>query len=111
MQDLDLLRQRTYILSMLFLYSGDMVWALIYAIVLELNVPSRLIIEILTFPEVMGNVQATVLLGAQIIFMPHVTMCILSSRPGAGFVDPKLWLNRDVDPTSLRLEFEGMEGR
>jgi predicted amidohydrolase len=50
-------------------------------------------------------------LGAQIIFMPHVTMCTPSSRPGAGFVDPKLWENREADPTSLRLEFDGLKGR
>jgi 5-aminopentanamidase len=40
-----------------------------------------------------------------------VTMCTPSSRPGAGFVDPKLWENRVYDPTSLRLEFDGMKGR
>ncbi|HQS51123.1 MAG TPA: nitrilase-related carbon-nitrogen hydrolase, partial [Daejeonella sp.] len=33
------------------------------------------------------------------------------TRPGAGFVDPKLWFNRENDPTSLRLEFDGMKGR
>lgn len=57
------------------------------------------------------NVRATRLLGADIIFMPHVTMCTPSTRPGAGFVDPALWANRENDPTSLRLEFEGMKGR
>ncbi|TVR74533.1 MAG: nitrilase [Marinilabiliales bacterium] len=57
------------------------------------------------------NVRATGLLGADIIFMPHVTMCTPSSRPGAGFVDPELWKNRETDPTSLRLEFDGMKGR
>ncbi len=57
------------------------------------------------------NVRATGLLGADIIFMPHVTMCTPSSRPGAGFVDPELWHNREADPTSLRLEFDGMKGR
>lgn len=51
------------------------------------------------------------MLGADIIFMPHVTMCTPSTRPGAGFVDPKLWENRENDPTSLRLEFDGMKGR
>ncbi|MCU1327537.1 MAG: nitrilase/cyanide hydratase and apolipoprotein N-acyltransferase [Bryobacterales bacterium] len=61
--------------------------------------------------NVIENVRATVLLGAQIIFMPHVTMCTPSTRPGAGFVDPALWLNRKEDPTSLRLEFSGMKGR
>ena len=61
--------------------------------------------------NVIENVQATKLLGADVIFMPHVTMCTPSSRPGAGFVDPKLWENRENDPTSLRLEFDGMKGR
>lgn len=61
--------------------------------------------------NVVENVRATTLLGAQIIFMPHVTMCTPSTRPGAGFVDPKLWFNREADPTSLRLEFDGMKGR
>jgi predicted amidohydrolase len=61
--------------------------------------------------NVIENVRATALLGAEIIFMPHVTMCTPSTRPGAGFVDPKLWENRHKDPTSLRLEFDGMKGR
>jgi len=61
--------------------------------------------------NIIENVRATKLLGADIIFMPHVTMCTPSTRPGAGFVDPKLWANRENDPTSLRLEFDGMKGR
>ena len=61
--------------------------------------------------NIIENVRATRLLGADIIFMPHVTMCTPSTRPGAGFVDPKLWENRKSDPTSLRLEFDGMKGR
>jgi predicted amidohydrolase len=61
--------------------------------------------------NVIENVRATTLLGAQIIFMPHVTMCTPSTRPGAGFVDPSLWYNREKDPTSLRLEFDGLKGR
>jgi predicted amidohydrolase len=61
--------------------------------------------------NVIENVRATKLLGADIIFMPHVTMCTPSTRPGAGFVDPALWENREADPTSLRLEFDGMKGR
>jgi predicted amidohydrolase len=61
--------------------------------------------------NIIENVRATNLLGADIIFMPHVTMCTPSTRPGAGFVDPKLWENRENDPTSLRLEFDGMKGR
>ena len=61
--------------------------------------------------NIIENVRATKLLGADIIFMPHVTMCTPSTRPGAGFIDPKLWENREADPTSLRLEFDGMKGR
>ncbi len=61
--------------------------------------------------NIIENVRATKLLGADIIFMPHVTMCTPSTRPGAGFVDPQLWENRENDPTSLRLEFDGMKGR
>ena len=61
--------------------------------------------------NIVENVRATTLLGANIIFMPHVTMCTPSTRPGAGFVDSKLWENRENDPTSLRLEFDGMKGR
>ncbi len=57
------------------------------------------------------NVRATRLLGADIIFMPHVTMCTPSPRPGAGFCDPELWKNRDSDPESLRKEFDGRKGR
>ncbi len=61
--------------------------------------------------NIIENVRATVLLGADIIFMPHVTMCTPSTRPGAGFVSPKLWENRALDPSPLRLEFDGLKGR
>lgn len=61
--------------------------------------------------NIIENVRATKLIGADIIFMPHVTMCTPSDRPGAGFADPKLWSNRENDPTSLRQEFDGPKGR
>ncbi len=61
--------------------------------------------------NIVENVRATALLGADILFMPHVTMLTPSTRPGAGFADPALWHNRVADPTSLRLEFDGMKGR
>lgn len=61
--------------------------------------------------NIIENVRATALLGAQVIFMPHVTMCTPSTRPGAGFVDPELWINRENDPDSLRREFDGPKGR
>ena len=61
--------------------------------------------------NIVENVRATTLLGAQIIFMPHVTMCTPSTRPGAGFVNPELWRNRKRDPETLRREFAGPKGR
>ena len=61
--------------------------------------------------NVVENVRATALLGAEIIFMPHVTMCTPSPRPAAGFVDPTLWHNRATDPAALRAEFDGPKGR
>jgi predicted amidohydrolase len=61
--------------------------------------------------NIVENVRATAMLGAQIIFMPHVTMCTPSPRPGAGFVDPELWRNRERDPETLRREFTGLKGR
>ena len=61
--------------------------------------------------NIVENVRATTLLGAEIIFMPHVTMCTPSPRPGAGFVDPSLWINRKNDPEALRKEFDGPKGR
>lgn len=61
--------------------------------------------------NIVENVRATTLLGAQVLFMPHVTMCTPSTRPGAGFVDPLLWENRESDPTTLRMEFDGLKGR
>jgi predicted amidohydrolase len=61
--------------------------------------------------NVIENVRATALLGAQIIFMPHVTMCTPSPRPGSGFVDAELWKRRETDPVTLRSEFDGPKGR
>jgi len=61
--------------------------------------------------NVIENVRATALLGAQIIFMPHVTGCTPSSMPGRGWVDRKFWDNRGKDPESLRREFNGPKGR
>ena len=61
--------------------------------------------------NIVENVRATALLGAQILFMPHVTMCTPSTRPGAGFVDPELWKNRARHRETLRAEFRGSKGR
>ncbi|HTI08559.1 MAG TPA: nitrilase family protein [Puia sp.] len=61
--------------------------------------------------NIIENVRATALLGAQIIFMPHVTMCTPSTRPGAGFVDPELWKDKAANREILRQEFDGLKGR
>lgn len=61
--------------------------------------------------NIIENVRATTLLGAQIIFMPHVTMCTPSTRPGAGFVDANLWQDREKNAAILRQEFDGLKGR
>ena len=61
--------------------------------------------------NVVENVRATSLLGAQILVMPHVTMMTPAPRPGAGYADPSLWLKRIEDPASLRFEFDGPKGR
>lgn len=61
--------------------------------------------------NVIENVRATSLLGAELIFAPHVTGCTPSAMPGRDYVDDKLWQNRNNDPVSLRLEFDGPKGR
>ena len=61
--------------------------------------------------NVVENVRATTLLGADIIFAPHVTGCTPSPMPGRGYVDHALWENRHTDPVPLRMEFDGPKGR
>lgn len=61
--------------------------------------------------NVIENVRATSLLGAELIFAPHSTGCTPSTMPHRGFVDDKYWLNRENDPVSLRMEFDGPKGR
>lgn len=61
--------------------------------------------------NIVENVRATTLLGAELIFAPHVTCCTPSAMPGRGYVDDKLWQNRELDPVPLRLEFDGPKGR
>ena len=57
------------------------------------------------------NVRMNAMLGAEVVFMPHVTGCLPSIMPGRGLVDPELWNNREVDPVSLRQELNGPKGR
>ena len=61
--------------------------------------------------NIIENVRATTLLGAEIIVAPHVTGCTPSTMPGRGFVDDELWQNRETDPVPLRMEFDGPKGR
>ena len=57
------------------------------------------------------NVRITSLMGAEVIFMPHVTCCLPSPMPGRGFVAKELWDNRETDPVSLRQDFMGPKAR
>jgi 5-aminopentanamidase len=61
--------------------------------------------------NIIENVRATALLGANVIFMPHVTMCTPSPRPGAGFVDPELWKHKEANRDKIHQEFDGLKGR
>lgn len=61
--------------------------------------------------NVIENVRATTLAGADIIFAPHVTGCTPSPMPGRGYVDHELWEKRHTDPAPLRMEFDGPKGR
>jgi predicted amidohydrolase len=62
----------------------------------------------LNLPE---NARITALMGAEVIFAPHVTGGTPSREPGRGMIDRGLWENRERDPGALRSEFEGMKGR
>ncbi|MCK5701526.1 MAG: nitrilase family protein [Cyclobacteriaceae bacterium] len=61
--------------------------------------------------NVIENVRATTLLGAEVIFAPHVTGCTPSALPGRGYVKASFWHNRLENPLSLRQEFDGPKGR
>ena len=61
--------------------------------------------------NVIENVRATALLGADIIFAPHVTCCTPSAMPGRGYIDDALWQRRKTEPIALRQEFDGPKGR
>lgn len=57
------------------------------------------------------NVRITAMMGAEIVFMPHVTCGLPSTMPGRGTIDRSLWENRRRDPVRLRQEFDGPKGR
>lgn len=57
------------------------------------------------------NPRIATLMGADVIFAPHVTCGLQSPMPGRGKISPELWENRHRDPVSLRMEFNGPKGR
>ncbi|MBI4584847.1 MAG: nitrilase [Planctomycetes bacterium] len=57
------------------------------------------------------NARITALLGAEIIFMPHVTSGTESTMPGRGIIAREVWENRKRDPVRCRQEFLGPKGR
>ncbi|MEZ5395678.1 MAG: nitrilase family protein [Bryobacterales bacterium] len=57
------------------------------------------------------NVRATALMGAEIVLAPHVTGCLPSPMPGRGVVEREVWENRKLDPVRCRQEFNGPKGR
>ena len=44
------------------------------------------------------NVRATALMGAEIVLAPHVTGCLPSPMPGRGVVEREAWENREQKP-------------
>jgi len=58
------------------------------------------------------NVRATALQGAEILLAPHQTGGCDSGAPQAmGLVDPALWENRGDNPDAIEAEFKGDKGR
>ena len=57
------------------------------------------------------NVRMTALLGAEVVFMPHVTCGTPSPMPGRGKIPREVWQNRHTDPVRCRQEFLGPKGR
>jgi len=57
------------------------------------------------------NVRVTALLGAEVVFMPHVTCGTESPMPGRGRIAREVWEARERDPVRCRQEFRGPKGR
>ncbi len=57
------------------------------------------------------NPRIVALLGADVVFAPHVTCGLPSPMPGRGTIDKALWDHRERDPVPLRMEFTGPKGR
>lgn len=62
--------------------------------------------------NIIENVRATALLGADILLAPHQTGGTASRSPHAmGVIDVELWRNREADPAAIEAEFAGEKGR
>ncbi|MBI4600740.1 MAG: nitrilase [Planctomycetes bacterium] len=57
------------------------------------------------------NVRVTALLGAEVVFMPHVTCGTPSPMPGRGLIPREVWEGRHRNPVRCRQEFRGPKGR
>jgi len=57
------------------------------------------------------NPRMMALMGAEVIFAPHVTGGLPSPMPGRGKISKELWDNRARDPVALRLQCDGPKGR
>ncbi len=58
------------------------------------------------------NVRATALQGADILLAPHQTGGCDSRSPKAmGLIEPQLWHNRRSNPNAIKAEFQGRKGR
>jgi len=62
--------------------------------------------------NIVENVRATALLGADIMIAPHQTGGCRTKNPRLmGAIDPALWRNREADPAAIEREFRGEKGR
>lgn len=58
------------------------------------------------------NVRATALMGADVLIAPHQTGgCDTRSPHAMGLIDVEIWRNRDKDPQAVEREFRGAKGR
>lgn len=62
--------------------------------------------------NIIENVRACALAGAEVLLAPHQTGGCRSGSPHAmGVIDPALWNRRDTDPEAIEAEFHGEKGR
>jgi predicted amidohydrolase len=72
----------------------------------------RLAVLICWDNNLVENVRATALLGADVLLAPHQTGGTASRSPHAmGVIDTALWRDRTRNPEALRAEFQGDKGR